>query len=214
MKPVIDFLNSNLFQTIVALLVGGLAYLVYLRQKIDNKKDAANSLLLEIQHAERSIARAKEHVRKGNLEVDLEILQVNSWTTHKHLFSRDFDKDEWDAVTEFFNKAHLLDEAIKYNSLGFTADVEQIRANKQRILADLTKDVIDKLGSADLTTEGALQAFNSRAELFDKLYMEKQSMYAYNPTKPINDAKVYLEDLRPLSTTSVGTKLKKLSGAK
>jgi hypothetical protein len=215
MKELGDFLNSNLFQTFVTLLAGIIAYIVYVRQKQDSKKDAANSLLLEIQHAERSIARAKDHIRKGNLDVDLEILQVNSWSTQKHLFSRDFDKDEWDAITEFYNKANLLDEAIKYNSKGFGGDVEQIRANKQRILADFTKDAIDKMGSSkELTTESVLQEFSNKAELFDKLYMDKQGAYAYNPTKPINDAKTYLEDLGNLSTTSVGTKLKRLAGAK
>jgi len=215
MDKFVGFFDSNFFQTIVTLAVGLIAYIVYSRQRNDYKKDAANALLLEIQHAERSIARAKDHIRKDNLDVDLEILQVNSWPAHKHLFSRDFDKDEWDAITAYYNNAQLLDRAIKYNSLGFSNDVEQIRANKQRVLADFTKETIDKMATEPGTSaEDALQAFNKQMELFDKLYMEKQGKYAYKPNKPINDAKIYLEDLQPISTTSVGTKLKKLADVK
>ncbi len=215
MKEFTDFINSNSFQTFVTLFVGLIAYIVYIRQKKDHKRDSATSLLLEIQHAERSIERAKDHVRSGNLDVDLEILQVNSWPTHKHLFSRDFDKDEWDAITSFYNKAQLLDNAIRYNGLGFASDIEHIRANKQRILADITKETLDAMGSPESTsTESVLQYYNTRTELFDKLYMEKQSQYMYSPNKPINDAKKYLEDLIQLSTTSVGTKLKKITESK
>ncbi len=208
-----DFLNSNFLQTLITLAAGIVAYIVYITQKKDSKKDAANTLLLEIQHAERSISKVREYVRKGDLNIDVEVLQVNSWANHKHLFSRDFDKNEWDAITDFYNKAQLLDDAIKYNNKGFLGDVEQIRINKQRILAEFTKDTINNLHELEgETAESTLKTYNDKISLFDQLYMEKQGQFAYNPQKPINDAKKYLEDLQPLSTASVGIKLKQLAG--
>lgn len=208
-----DLINSNFLQTLVTLVAGIIAYLVYITQKKDTKKDAANTLLLEIQHAERSVAKVREYVRKGDLNIDVEVLQVNSWANHKHLFSRDFDKNEWDAITDFYNKAQLLDDAIKYNNNGFSGDVEQIRINKQRILAEFTKDTINNLNNLEgETAESILKSYNDKISLFDQLYMEKQGQFAYNPQKPINDAKKYLEDLHPLSTASVGIKLKQLAG--
>ena len=61
------------------------------------------------------------------------IAQLTSLMQSRGLFSRDFDHDEWEVITDFYNKSRLLDQAIKYNNTAFTNDVEQIRTNKQRI---------------------------------------------------------------------------------
>lgn len=202
-----DYISSS-----VTLLVGSVALIVYLRQRRDEKRDAANSILLEIQHAERVIDKVRDFVRKGSLDVDIVVLQADSWVKYKHLFSRDFDKDEWDSITEFYSKAKLLDNAIEYNNKGFSADVDQIRMNKQRILADFTKDLIDELGkSSESEWPNIVNQFKSKIDIFDQQYMDQQGRFAYNPSKPVNDAKIYLEDIQKITTTSVGQKLKKIA---
>lgn len=210
-----EFLNSNLFQTLAVIVAGLVAYIVYRKQKYDHKKDAANSILLEIQSAERTISKVRETVRNGRLEIDATILQSDSWTKYKYLFNRDFDKDEWDAITDFYNRARLLDGAIKYNNTAFANDVEQIRANRQRILANYAKDLIKHASSSqEQNPDQLMQDFNSKVSVFDQIYMGKQGEFAYNPQKPIDDAKVYLEDLKTITTTTAGQKLKKLARAK
>jgi len=211
----LEFLDSNLLQTLVTLLVGYVAYLVYQKQRKDLKKDAATNILLEIQNAEKAIGKVRDSVRNGRLEIDYTIIQNDAWKQYQHLFTREFDKDEWEAISEFFNKSKLLDEAIRYNHLAFGNDVEQIRANKQRILADFAKDLINKsiekipLGQDEIAK--LINEFENKIKAFDQTYMGKQGEFAYSPMKPINDAKIYLEDLRPLSTTTVGSKLKDLA---
>lgn len=209
-----DFLNSNFFQTVVALIAGLVAYFIYWKQKLDYKKDAATSILLEIQNAERIIARIRESIRDNLLKIDRTIIQSNNWEKYQHLFARDFDRDEWDTISDFYNKSILLDEAVKYNSLGFTNDVEQIRANKQRILADFAKDLITNASNKlqlNRDSSEMISEFNNQVKAFDQIYMSKQGEFAYLPMKPLNDAKIYLEDLRMISTTSVGLKLKRLA---
>ena len=88
---IVEYLNS-----VVTLIVGAVAIYVYKKQKLDTKRDAANSILLEIQHAERSIDKVRDFIKKDSLDVDVIILQADSWIKNKHLFSRDFDKDEWE----------------------------------------------------------------------------------------------------------------------
>lgn len=202
----------NYLDAIVTFLVGTVAIYIYKKQKIDNKRDAANSILLEIQHAERSIDKIKDFIKKGSLDVDVVILQADSWVANKHLFSRDFDKDEWDSITEFYEKAKLLDQAVSYNHLGFSSDVEQIRTNKQRVLADFTKDLVNELGTAQ---EGAfpeiISNYKSKIDIFDQQYMEQQGKFAYNPQKPVDDAKTYISEIKKLTTSSVGQKLKRIS---
>lgn len=207
-----NFFNSNLFQSLVALVVGLVAFAIYFKQKSDYKKDAASSILLEIQNAERIIPRIKESIRNGHLEIDVIVMPSNSWERYKHLFVRNFDRDEWDAITEFYNKARLLDGAIRFNNSAFMNDAEQIRINRQRILADLANEILKRAEqnpNADVSTE--LKTFNDKLDIFDKLYMDKQGQFSYKPMKPLNDAKLYLEDWVTLTTTSVGAKLKRLT---
>jgi len=207
-----DFLNSNLFQTIVTFLVGLVAFAVYWKQKQDYKKGAANEILLEVQNAERVINRIKESLRREQLEVDYKIIPSDSWGKYQHLFVRDFDRDEWDAITDFYTKSILLDNAVKYNGLSFANDVEQIRINRQRILADVASEIINEATTTqEVNPEELLTKFNNKVKVFDNLYMSKQGEYAYAPQKPILDAKVYIQDLKNVSTTTIGMKLKRLS---
>lgn len=209
---IIDILNSNGFQTLITFTVGLTAFGIYFQQKRDYKQNAAKAIVLEIQNAEKVIARVRDSVRNGRLEVDQTVMLSASWNQHKHLFSKDFDKDEWDEITEFYNKSRLLDEAIKYNSLAFANDVDQIRANKQRVLADYAKELLDKsTNNQGQKTEDLLLQFNQKLSAFDQIYMNKQGEFAYAPQKPINDAKIYLEDLKKITTSSLGTKLKRIA---
>lgn len=205
------FLNTNLFQTVITFAVGSFAIYIYKKQKSDFKKDTASSILLEIQNAERVISRVKEMVLKNNLDVDVSILQSNSWTSHKNLFSRDFDKDEWELIDNFYNKSALLDKTITNNSAAFGNDVEQIRSNKQRVLADIVLELLNK-ATPEKDSKKMIEEFNDKTKVFDQIYMSKQGEFAYRPQKYIDDAKLYLEDLSKITTSSAGIKLKKLAG--
>ncbi len=211
MNQLYDLLNSNFLQTLVTLIAGLSALYIYRRQRKDSKRAAANSIYLEIQHIERCIPKVKGAVRRGGLNnLDINILREDAWSKYSHMFSADFDKDEWETITDFYQTARLLGEAIFESNKAFGEDVAQIRVNKQRIIADITKDVIDNPGDAD----DALQNYNQKLDLFDKLYMLRQDDFAYTPVKHKNDAEKCLEDLQKISITTIGVKFKKFIGLK
>ena len=213
MDAILKFLDSNLLQTIVTLIAGLIALYIYTRQRRDNKKAAANSIFLEIQHVERCIPKAKEAVRRGDLNnLNFNILREDAWSKYSQMFSTDFDNDEWETITDFYQTARQLDNAITESNDAFGKDVSQIRINKQRIIANITKDVID--GASGDDTETILQNYNQKLDVFDKLYMSRQGEFAYTPAKHKNDAEKCLEDLQKISITSIGTKLKKIIGVK
>jgi len=219
MSYLIQFLNSNFIIAFITLLVGSVAWIIYRKQQRDHKKDAANIVLLEIQNAERVLRQVKESLRNGALPENLFTMQTESWSEYKYLFVRNLDRDEWDTITDFYDKCNLYDEAVKYNNSFFQKNEEQIRINTQRILANFAKDYtvqIYKLNTKEDEAKGKLkQEFQNLGEQFQTIYMEKQGIFAYNPSKPINDAKVYLDGLSiNLSQTSVGTKLKKIADIK
>lgn len=208
----IEFFNSNGFQTLVTFTVGLAAYIIYRIQKNDEKVNAARSIVLEIQNAEKGIGKVRDAVKKDHLDVDVKILQSESWSSMKKFFVRDFDTDEWDAISDFFNKSSLLDAAIAYNKTAFASDVEQIRSNKQSALARYAAEAIEKADGKN--AEQIRNEYDIKARAFDGLYMDKQGDFAYSPLKPLNDAKMYLEGLNSLSTTTIGQKFKKIAKLK
>lgn len=209
-------------QTGVAAAVGLLAWAVYTAQKRDRKRDAANSILLEIQGGESAITKVKDAIQKEHLDIDVSVLPMESWSANKHLFVRDFDQDEWASITDFYNKAALIDDAIRYNKTAFANDVEQIRTNRQRVLAKYAEDVIQAVeddakendGAVQLNTQELETTYDSKAKAFERLYMNKQGEFLYKPQKPINDVKLYLTDFPKLTTSSIGIKLKKIAKLK
>jgi predicted DNA-binding protein YlxM (UPF0122 family) len=209
---IFHFFNSNFFQTLITLLVGFVALYIYNRQKNDQKRAAANSIYLEIQHIERSIPKVKEAARRGSLNnLDVSLLREDGWSKYNHLFSSDFDKDEWEVITDFYANARTLDEAIKLSNTSFNDDIAQIRVNKQRVLADITKGTVNQpIGDG----EQVVEQYNKKLEVFDKLYMSRQDDFAYTPVKYLNDAKKCLEELSNISITTIGTKFKKIIGIK
>ncbi|HEU5004662.1 MAG TPA: hypothetical protein VFT49_01070 [Candidatus Saccharimonadales bacterium] len=212
MDSIVHFFNSNFFIAIVTLAVGSAAYFVYKKQQKDHKKDAANIILLEIQNAEREIKKVKSSIANEQLKQDLQVMPLESWSKYKYLFVRDFDRDEWDAISDFYSRCLLIDEAVKYNNSAFWDDVAQIRVNKQRALAYYAKTAVDEL---DTSPEDDVKAeYIRKSDAFNLFYadLERQGKFGYAPVKPINDTKLYLDDLQiNLSQTTVGTKLKQLA---
>ena len=190
-------------------------------QKSDNKRFAANAILFELKNAEKSIKQAKDNLKKDILSEELFTMQYESWSKYRHLFVKDFDRDEWDNITDFYNKCQLFDETVRYNKTFFQKNEEQIRINKQRIIADYTKEAVDeamKIKDTDPEKNEKTSAisvkFIDRTKRFDDTYLGRQDLVMYSPTKPITDAKMYLDDLNKITNTNIGTTLKKIAKVK
>lgn len=219
MEYIFQFLDSNVFVALVTLIVGVVAYILYLIQKRDRKREIANIILLEIQSAERKLKLIRKSLNEDppTLPSDLRLLPTESWSDNNYLFIRDFDRDAWDAIADFYAKCQLMDEIIMFNNQSFWNDVEQIRSNKQRMLADLayataqkTKSISGNIDETELISE-----FNQLSEKADQLYMSRQGRFGYTPNKTINDAKAYIDQVdRRISQSAVGIKLKKLAHIK
>ena len=208
----LDFLNSVGLQTLIELLVGGLALLVYKWQKKDRVKSVATAVLLEIQQAEKSVAILKKNMRRGYLNVDFKILQNDTWNKYKYLFAKVLDVDEMTAISDFYANAKILDESIEYEKKCFNEDVEQIRINRQRVFTDFMRETVEFISKGDTDGGKAISELQNKMNLFDNIYMNQPLQYSrYNPQKILDDAKQSLDNFSNLSTTTVGQKLKKLS---
>jgi hypothetical protein len=216
MEFIIGFFNSNFFIAFITFLAGSIAWYLYYKRNKDNKRDAANIILLEIQNAERVLKQVKERVITGTVPENLFLMPTESWNKYKYLFVRDFDRDEWDAVSEFYDKCKLYDESVRYNNSFFQKNEEQIRINLQRSLSHYAEIYTEKIFSAQNKDKQELEKeFLLITDGFQQRYMGRQGSFLYSPTKPVSDAKARVEDLSSsMSQTSIGTKLKKLAGVK
>jgi hypothetical protein len=206
----LDVINSTGLQTLAALLVGGFVFIQYRIRKIDEVKNAAELIVIEVQSAERKIKNVKKTVVNGQLDSDVSIVTVNNWARHKHFFAKHLDRDEWDDLEDFYDRAILLDDLIKYNSQMFRNDVEQIRINRQRAAADFAIDTVNNI-QGDMNKEDVAQRFDLKVRVYDTLYMDKQGEMSYTPTRILEDAKKYLDGLSDILNSSAISSLKTIA---
>lgn len=101
-----DYINS-----LVTFLVGGVALLVYWLTKINEKRNAATIILMDIRHAEQVVFSILE---KGVVDNFLKnIITDNNWNKYKHLFVSEFSQDDFSAFNKFFDACIEISEARK-----------------------------------------------------------------------------------------------------
>jgi hypothetical protein len=202
----------------VTLLVGFVALLVYQKQKRDNKRDAANILLIEIEGAEKQLQVLKDGGTPKGLKESFYLMPSASWSKYRHLFARNFTAREWDIITNFYARCKQFDEAVTWNGTFIRQDIEAYRTsiNLALALAALTcvQAIDDTSEGADSDEHDKIAAADNKyvvlRERLTRLYMEPKNLYTYDPQKPINDAVGAIGSVDgTISTSTIGTKLRK-----
>jgi len=224
----LSFLSTPIFNTLVTILVGFIAYVVYIKQKRDVKQTAANVVFLEIENATRMLKKASESLKIGSdnlihvLPEKNYVMQTESWSKNSYMFVRDFTKEEWDGISDFYNKCKLFDQAVELNDSFFGKDLELARKNTHEALSNLIflkikDDLIDP--KKDLTQPEEMNKLKKRLTgtktIIEQVFLDPQQFVLYSPNKPINDAIFYLTNMNlDLLVSTVGEKLRKLAGLK
>lgn len=216
---IISYLQRDPLLLFVTLVVGLTGLFIFYKQKAEYKQDAANIIYLEITNAERILKEAKEKLEQdfGSQFIFSDLcMQIESWSKYKYLFSRDFSRDEWDYITDFYNKAYMFDEAALQNRSYFQKNEEQIRINLHKSLADYVKTAKLKFPVLTATEKNKFQELINQTTNFYQIFMsiitDSNSIFFYSPKKPLDDAKLILNNLNlDISQSSAGLKLKLLA---
>lgn len=108
MFKILQLLNNYL--GFITLVVGVLVFLLYKKQKVDHKRDAAKLILQEIRYAEQKIRKYRE-VKSYKLYDRL--LPTNSWNDNIHLFIKELKEiQNIDLISDFYAKASYIDNLI------------------------------------------------------------------------------------------------------
>ena len=127
------FFNSNFFVGLVTLFVGVFAICLYIKQRVDKKRDAARLILQEIRYAEQQIRNSGYGERRYSLASKL--LPTNSWNDNIHLFTRDLKETEIDMIGGFYSKSTYIDFLITERSY------QKLNQKFETLLPDKTQTV-------------------------------------------------------------------------
>ena len=211
MDNFLKFLDSNFFQSIVALIVGVFVFVQYRINRRDHLRDAASIIIIEIQTASRTIKSIRKRLVDRVLDSDVSVMPSDSWKENRQLFAKYLDRDEWDTIEDFYDRSRLLDDVVKYNRQMFRNDVEQIRINKQRAAADFAIDTVNNIAVNNMNKEDVANMFSGKVSVYDTLYMSKQGELAYTPNQVTDDAKKYIDNIPDILNSSAYVRLKSIS---
>jgi hypothetical protein len=194
-------INSNLYLGIATFIVGLFALYLYIKQQEDEKKDAANILLLEIRNAEGTLYYIKTN---GTINAYTQILSTDSWNKFKHLFVEDLDRDEFEALNNFYNQAALVDKFI-----GQANTLPQQLLEKGRYVQEALVGLAREFANEPDDNFRKIN-YDTKKTRFIKLINDEN--FLFTPSMPIENIKNAIGTIGFITTTTIGKKLKKIAG--
>lgn len=193
------------FSGFATLISAWVVIAVYLFQKQDEKTKSARILLMEIRNAEKSLEEIKKELTTNNAVSDAVFtLPVNSWISYRHLFVKDFDPDELELINNFYNYCFLTESAVqRFKQVVNKAGDEKIKLYQQK-LAELLYE---------LKSEPDQKKYKERYEEYKQKIVDgfNNEVKYFSPDLEIYKVKMYLPNIRYVTTSSCGKKLKQLA---
>lgn len=199
LEKIIKFFDSNFFVAVIAAIVGTSAIYLYITQKNDKKRDAANIVLMEIRHAEKMIDQIRGG---GTIEMLQTLLLTNKWSKYNYLFIEDLDRDELDLINNFYNQCSLIDNSLTQLSISY--QLKQKSDHIHNALADLAIE--------EIKLSGNLETFQIKAQKF--LQIMENFGYKFNPLDPQQKIISALGNIQKITTSPAGNTLKKIAKLK
>lgn len=195
-------LSHPSFSWIATALTWIVALLIYSKQKKDQKINAALAIITEVRYAEKQLEFYKSKADNVSSNVDYPpILMSNSWRTYSHYFIRDFDYEEFNILTKFYERCLMIQELWSKDNNFFWVTTEErakILPNTISRIAELAEDDEDFIRKRD-----EVMARISRTDNWSHM--------TYSPMKTVNGIKLYIEEIDFVTKLPIWEKLKKLA---
>ncbi|MDR0463055.1 MAG: hypothetical protein LBG64_02445 [Pseudomonadales bacterium] len=203
-----DFVvNAPLFQTLLIVIVGCSALVIYYLQRRSKIRNAAIVLLGEIRTAEQNINIANSSLEQMFFIDWPIIMPENSWRKYAHLFAKRLDRDEFKMISSFYSNCELLDFYTKRNDDFFWVSTEERARVLPGFLLDNISDIYDKQGS-----EEDMQ--KRRDDIISLFTGKLLGIYSYAPDVINKKMGLYLNKLSPISHSPCCKILKKIAEEK
>lgn len=187
-------MSPEIINSIVTLIVGLVAFVVYWLKKREEKRNAATIVIMDIRHAEQVVNSILE---KGMVDTYLKnILSENNWAKYKHLFASNLSTDDFSAFNRFFDSCVEISDATRRMREVLYANISAKASIAQSKIFD-----IENLSSP----EGQLKKQKIIAEI-------NAESFVFDPNDPKDRILRNLQLMGKLSNTVAYEKLKKLGG--
>lgn len=199
---------SETFSGVATLATGVIALIVYSKQKSDAKVQAARVLLVEIRAAEERIRQIREQTSGISISDLPLIFPSNSWNKYSHLFVSDFDQDELRLISSFYDYGEQIEIFAKRNNDFFWVNSEERAKATQQKVAEMVKETVHSI-TADSDLNEINRQISLKKATFEEMYGKNTP--TYTPQKTLSSIQSYLGKIEPITTSSSGTKLKKIA---
>ena len=190
-----DFLNSNLFQTIIIFFTGLTAFIIYRINRYNEKKDAACVIVNEIRLAEKTI----QEIRNNKFVSELSIILPNdTWQHKKHLFLNKLDEDELNLINNFYYKCSYAEQ---YRKMIYNVNNKAIYTKSNYLQKKLVDLMYETLSNPNKSYE------QEKNKLID---MANKENWLFSPNTPMSKLVEYIENIIFITPTSAGIKLKRI----
>ncbi|NGX53627.1 MAG: hypothetical protein K1000chlam4_00343 [Chlamydiae bacterium] len=183
-----------LVQPLVTITVGSVAWLIYYLQKRDKKREAAAIILMEIRLAEKRIEEIKRS-KRINPNIFSPLLISTRWNEYNHFFVNNLDKDEMDAIDNFYNDCITIDRSIEQRSAS-----KQLEQKSQAFHATLSKLAVKATDQDNFEQE--------KNKYIKIIVPDKALLSADLPQQIIQDI---INNITPITNSNIGYKLKKIA---
>lgn len=143
-----SFWDTNLFQTIVMIVVGFVAYWIYLCQKRDELEKAAAIVKLEIDNIEEALGRLKLTVVSEDIYKTAPLYQTLEWFNVRSLFIGKLGIEHINAINKFYNMVivcedarNRMKEAVHLNRVD---KINAVQFHIESILCKIAENNVDK----------------------------------------------------------------------
>ena len=198
-----EYFFQYIFSGLATIITGTVAIIIYFIQKRNNKIQAARMLLTEIRTAEEQIEIIKEKITSGRIITDLpnSIFPTNNWKKYAHLFVSDFDQDDLKLMNSFYDYGEQIEDFSVRNNNYFWITTEE--------RARVTVQMIAKFVDESFTESDKEYYIKNKKQLFTD-GMDNHNT-PYSPIKTLDGIKNLISRIQTITTSSTGTKLKKLA---
>lgn len=189
---------ATTFGTLLSVFV---AVGLYLWKVNQDKRNAARILLMEIRNAEKTITDIKNF---GTVAPTTFLMPTASWAKSQHYFIEDFNIDELNLFNDFYNLCNLAQiEVDRLKNRWPISNEEKIKVTQQ-LFGTLAHDFSDPDISFDDNTE-----YKKKRDAI--IHILNKETGGFQPELPIINLNSYLPNLRFITTTTCGNKLKKIA---
>lgn len=210
------FLNSNLFFALVTLLVGLIAYMLYVKGKADQIQEAATVVYSELKAVATKVRTIKEDFdRDGFLVESRYLLRLSSWSKYKYALLPELKLEDWSALDSFFADVEKYDKAVEINDSYFDSNAREIWVNIQKHYRKVLEqqEIPDDVSEFTNSLPQLPHSVSSKVKYFTDLYINNVNPFAsYLPRRPINMARDALNNIDTnILISTAGSRMLKLS---